>query len=259
MKKEIQLSVPGSWAELSEKQLLIISKILQSPDKNEDFIQLWAFKALTGLRIIRQTGPGVYLCKIGRHKILLNSWQLNYHRKKLVWLTGTPFGVKPLRKLAGKKPVYITLEGTPLKLYIAAENYYQAFLHTEDSMFLLRLTSVLYSGGKNWDDSNTEKAVKKLKSCTPEELFTVFLWYNSVKLLLADKYHDLFSSPDTQEGSINGMPDMRSHINNMLRVLTSCDVTKMEAVLETETWYALNELNEKAHEVEEFNTKYNHG
>lgn len=255
MIKEIQLSVPGSWAELSEKQLLIVSGILQSPDKNEYFIQLWAFKALTGLKIIRQSGPGEYLCKIGRNKILLDSWQLNFHRKKLIWLTGTPYGVKPLQQLAGKTPVYCTLEGTPLKLYIAAENYYQAYLHTEDSQYMFRLASVLYSGGKRWDDADTDKEARKFRSCTPEELFTVFLWYTSVKQLLAEKYDDLFSPA----GSKSGSPDMRAHINNMLRVLTASDVTKMEAVLETETWYALNELNEKSRETEEFNAKYNHG
>lgn len=258
MKKEIHLSVPGSWTELSEKQLLIISKILQSPDKNEDFIQLWAFKALTGLKIIRQSGPGEYLCKIGRNKILLDSWQLNFHRKKLAWLTGTPYGIKQLRQLAGKTPVYSTLEGTPLKLYIAAENYYQAYLHTEDSQYLLRLASVLYSGGKSWSDADTNKEARKFRFCTSEELFTVFLWYTSVKQLLAEKYDDLFSSAGSTSEK-NGSPDMRVHINNMLRVLTASDVTKMEAVLETETWYALNELNEKSREIEEFNAKYNHG
>ena len=45
----------------------------------------------------------------------------------------------------------------------------------------------------------------------------------------------------------------------MLRVLTSCDVTKMNAVLDSETWYALYELNEKAREVEKFNTKQRNG
>lgn len=254
--KTIEISVPHSWAELSEKQLLTISEMLLFPGKSEEYIQILALKYFSGLKIIKPVGPGIFLCKFNRCKILLDSYQINFHRKKLSWITGVPVGVKPLHKLKGFRPVYDTLEGSPLKLYLAAENYYQAYLHTEDDFYLRSLASVLYSAGTEWNDNETAVKQNKFKSCSPSELFTVFLWYNSIKQILTNKYPFLFvSSEDTG----NDTPDMRSHINNMLRVLTSGDVTKMEAVLATETWYALYELNEKAREIEEFNTKQRDG
>ena len=48
---------------------------------------------------------------------------------------------------------------------------------------------------------------------------------------------------------------MRASINNMIRVLTAGDITKLDSVIHTETWFALYELNEKSREIEEFNQK----
>lgn len=256
MISKIEISVPHSWADLSEKQLLIISEMLLSTGKSEEYIQIWALKFFSGLKILQPAAPGVFLCKFKGKKILLESWQINIHRKKLSWITGVPRGVKPLHELQGYRPVFDTLEGTPLKLYLAAENYYQAYLYTEDEFYLRCLASVLYSAGTSWNDSDTAELQNYFKGCSPAELFTVFLWYNSIKQILADQFPYLFAP---SENTGNNTPDMRSHINNMLRVLTSCDVTKMEAVLDSETWYALFELNEKAREVEEFNAKQRNG
>lgn len=251
---KVEISIPRSWSELSEEQLLVLSGILLSPGKSEEYIQIWALKTFSGLKILKLVSPGVFLCKFKGNKIYLESWQINFHRKKLSWITGIPQGVKPLQKLKGSRPIFETLEGTPLKLYLAAENYYQAYLYTEDSFYLRCLASVLYSSGTVWDDGKTGKIQKKFKRCSAAELFTVFLWYNSIKQTLSSKYPYLFTPSESSSGEAT--PDMRAHINNMIRVLTSGDVTKMEAVLETETWYALYELNEKAREIEEFNTKH---
>lgn len=255
MIEKIEITIPHGWADLSEKQLLTVSEMLLTAGKSEEYIQIWALKLFAGLKIIEATGPGIFLCKYKSHKILLDNSQINFHRKKMSWITDVPRSVKPLHRLKGCYPVFETLEGTPFKLYLAAENYYQAYLHTQDDFYLRCLASVLYSAGTTWNDTDTDRRQKKFKSCSPAELFTVFLWYNSIKQILADKYDDLF----TKSGDTGNTPDMRAHINNMLRVLTSCDVTKLEAVLETETWYALYELNEKACEVEEFNARIQNG
>lgn len=254
MIKKIEISVPSSWSELSEKQLLAVSSMLSFANHSEEYIQLWALKYFAGLTLVKLVDPGILLCKYKGNKVLIESWQINYHRKKVAWITGIPTEVKPLRKLKGCRPVFETMEGTPLKKYLAAENYYQAYLHTEDVFYLHCLTSVLYSAGRKWDDRDTVKLRRKFIRCSPAYLFTVFLWYGSIKHLLANKFGDLFASKDESDEEF---PDMRVHINNMLRALTSGDVTKMEAVLETETWYALNELNEKSREIEDFKLRQN--
>lgn len=256
MMDKIEISFPRNWGELSEKQLLTISEMLLMTGKSEEYIQIWAFKYLSGLKILEAAGPGIFQCRLKGRKFFLESWQINYHRKKLAWITGQPIGVKPLSKLKGWYPVSETLEGYPFRLYLAAENYYQAYLYTEDGFYLRCLVSVLYSAKTAWNDNETAKNQNKFKRCSPAELFAVFLWYNSIKQILADKFPYLFAPSAPTE---NTTPDMRSHINNMLRVLTACDVTKMDAVLDTDTWYALYELNEKAREVEEFNEKHRNG
>lgn len=254
MKNKLEISLPKSWADLNEKQLLIVSEILCIPDKTKEEIILMAFKFLSGIEIISRPGRGIFLCRIKKKRFTIESWQISYHSKNLEWITQMPVGLRPIPSICGHKALYHTLEGTPLKMYLAAENYYQAFIHTQDPKYLVCLATVLYSGKriKTWDDSKTKNYVMKFRNCGQYHLFSVFLWYQSIKALLSARFEYLFTPSDTDSTEV---PDMRRHINSMIRSLTAGDVTKMAAVLETETWYALGELDEKAREIEEFNEK----
>jgi hypothetical protein len=81
MISKIEISVPHSWADLSEKQFLAVSEMLLSTGKSEEYIQIWALKFFSGLKILKAAGPGLFLCKFKKRKILLESYQIYFHRK----------------------------------------------------------------------------------------------------------------------------------------------------------------------------------
>ena len=249
--KQIEIVLPAGFHELTPAQLKVISKLLLTRNKSKEYLQIRALNYFSGLKIVKLVGPGIFLCIHKKKKHLIAASDIAYHKDKLNWLCDIPKSFAPLPKLAGRKPVNTILEGTPLSLYLAAENFYQAYLHTEQREYLQCLAAVLYSAGYPFNDQDTSSRHRKFRFTSAAELFTVFLWYSAIKQILAANFPYLFAgTAGTEEQSA---PDMRAHINNMIRVLTAGDVTKMESVLSTETWFALFELNEKSREIEEFN------
>jgi len=244
----LAINIPTSWAELSDKQLLVASKILGF-NRAEEHLQLLAAKTFANLRFICQVKPGVHLCIHKRKRYLLDADQLNTLRKQMSWITATPFGVKPLSQLGGQKPVYETLEGVPLRLYLAADNYYQAFLYTKESRYLHNLAACLYGYDDNWNDSQTAARAKAFGKLKAHKVFTAFLWFASVKHLFAAQFPHLFSPSGSSSGD-NTPPDMRASINGIIRALTGGDVTKTSDVLDAELWTAFSELDSKALEIE---------
>ena len=88
---------------------------------------------------------------------------------------------------------------------------------------------------------------------TPEELLATFLWYSDFKALAAANFPHFFKS--SKEGGAPSEQDISLGIRAQVRALTDGDITKQQAVFETDCWAALTELDEKAREAEEFKQK----
>lgn len=59
----------------------------------------------------------------------------------------------------------------------------------------------------------------------------------------------------SKEGGAPSEQDISLGIRAQVRALTDGDITKQQAVFETDCWAALTELDEKAREAEEFKQK----
>ena len=124
--------------------------------------------------------------------------------------------------------------------YIRLENYYQGYLMSHDDRAVDAMVAILYPG---LDTSHLDPCIR----------YGTVLWMVSVKKLFARLFPDFLrpASPNA-DGT---PPDMRAVMVAEIRALTGGDVTKNAAVLESDAWDALTELNEKAREAREFNEK----
>lgn len=268
--KQLSLNIPTAWKQLTDKQLLALSKIMNIEQPAID-LQAKALIAFCGIKIIKVMGGRPVFDENGqntghiekdiviRHKrryYHLKDWQLLAAEKQLDWLQQQPMFVRPLSKIKGFIPVNSILSGTPFKLWLAAENYYQAFLFTKDITHLHNLIAVLYSAGKDFNDGETTKRARKFRRCSEAEKNSVMLWYMSVKNVHAEKFPHLFQMPSksndpfADEPEAPQMPNMRETIDNMLCSLSGGDITKYPAIYNSETWAALGELNRKALEYQ---------
>ncbi|WP_334641520.1 hypothetical protein [Segatella copri] len=84
----------------------------------------------------------------------------------------------------------------------------------------------------------------------PYELLGVFMWFSSVKEYFAANFPHFFRP--AREGGELRREDILPAMQAQIRALTDGDVTKLQAVYNTDCWAALTELDNKAREAEEF-------
>lgn len=260
--KELHIDLPKTWEDLSQDQMLDICQILLLTGHSEAHLDMLAFRTLSGLEFIKTTVNYTFV-KQDNCVHTIKNYQLAAAAAKLSWIREIPTRFTPLQAICGYEHLYPTLEGVPFKVFVSCENWYQAYLYTQDHYYLQVLTSALYSQARfegyypsGWDAGRVEQDAGRFDNASQPALFSVFLWYSSVKKLLSQQF-EYFFQPVTRadQDEENTPPDMRGYINSMLRALTGGDITKQDQVLESDTWIALYELNEKAKEYEELKNR----
>ena len=143
--------------------------------------------------------------------------------------------------------------------YLEAENFYQAYLYKKEKKYLHSLIATLYQPADRYDNNLTDKLARKIgKRISETEEMQVLLWMIGVKQTFSRMWDDLFErkvrySDDEENDS---PPNMMEIINNQVRMLTDGDLTKKTAILKSNTWDAIDELNAKVREIKELNKKY---
>lgn len=254
---KVEFNIPTKWEDLTDRQLVWVSWILTSSEtRTEEEIQVLALKTFSGLEIVDLVGPGIFACKMKGKEFNLSSEDINFVREKLSYLTSSFVGVKPLSRMAGRRAHDPMLQGMPFAQYLAIENYYQAFIFTKNQEHLAKMAAAYYCAP--FDDSQTEKRSRDFMRIAPHILHTAFMWYIGLKETLRCQFPNLFSYAETEEEDGEPTPpDMRKQIANMMRMLSSGDVTRHEAIYNVDTWAALEELDAKAMEVAEMNKRLN--
>lgn len=230
----IEVSVPTSWQELTDKQLLFVYRLL-GEDIPAERVMLYAFLRFAGLHIIRKEREGVYIIRrahslyaVSESDLISGAMQLDY--------IGQP-STFPLRVEAfnGHPAVNPDLREFPFGHYLQVENYFQAFLQSNQTQCLREIASLLYPGYKGEVDSTMK--------------FNLVSWLYGVKHLFASEFPDLFRP--SPKGGEDDWPDMKAITEAEIRALNGGDITKTDAVLAADTWGALAELNAKALEAQE--------
>ena len=240
------ISLPQTWSELSDQQLLFFFRQVGRDLPLNEVLAIcvckWAHLSV--------------LCRDGSHRVLvrqratkrevwLADWQLAYACRQLSFLGS--FAEMPVRisELRGAAAVAADLQGVSFEDYLAIENFYQGFLHTQSLDCLAEMAHLLYP------------LLSYRFTLSKAELISVFYWFASVKLYFTKLFPNFFSAVPEGNGNLLGAAPtaigetLRQAMNAQIRALTAGDITKEARVLEMDCWRALTELDAKAKEAEE--------
>ena len=245
--KGLILHAPQSWRELSQDQLRYVFGLLGTfSDLTQ--IKTFMFMRFCGIHVQKWTSKVVFCfmrSRLGRRKfftITANQVQSLIHQFDFIDSFDN-MGVR-LDSVCGYRAVDVNLHGISFIDYLSAETAFQVYLSSKNMENIDTLARILYRK-RNGD------APKRLKLDIAERT-GVFAWFCYVKAEFARQFPSFFRPA----GSEPTKWDLLKMANIQLRALTQGDVTKEEMIKNMDCWRALTELNEKAREAAEFESKY---
>ena len=240
------ISLPKPWSELSDQQLSFFFRQVGRDLPLEEVLAICVCKWAHLFVLYRDSSHRVLVRqRTTKREVWLADWQLAYACRQLSFLGA--FAEMPVRisELRGAAAVAADLQGVSFEDYLAIENFYQGFLHTQSLDCLSDMTHLLYP------------LLSYRFTLSKAELLSVFYWFASVKLYFTKLFPNFFSAVPDGNGNLLGTAPtaigetLRQAMNAQIRALTSGDITKEEGVLQMDCWRALTELDAKAKEAEE--------
>lgn len=236
------ISLPTSWAELTDKQLLMVYSLF-ARDLSAAEVKTLCLMKWNHLEVLASLPHHRFLIKKKReHEVVLSSRQIQQATSVLDFLdTFAPIPVRILH-IGKHRAMPADFEKVPFEQYLYVDNLFQGYLNTQQEELLLQMAQVLYASDH----------VKPTKV----HLIGVFYWMASLKQYFARLFSN-FYKPSSDDGNLLGggqsdiFRQLRDSTNTMIRALTGGDITKETTIMKMDTWRALTELDAKAREVEE--------
>ena len=245
----INLTVPQHYGEMTEKQVRYVAA-LQVAGMPEETIWLKCFTRFAGIKPLCQLKERYYFIKKGiKLPFSLQIDEINYFVKQISWLTQNYSGIAPVHISTKYFPCDKLLRDTVFVQYLDAENFYQAYLHTKQPIFLYKLMATLYQRKGEYNNDISQRQIRKFSRASEEEKLLVIMWMTGIKSYFARKFKYLFEHVSEDDVNDETPPDMYAIIQNQIRMLTDGDITKRSQVLNSNTWNALEEMNQKAKEA----------
>jgi hypothetical protein len=255
--QEFNFKAPSSWAELSEDQLRYVLSVM-SIHHDRIVIKCYLLARFCGLTVHKYTRTG-WKCsvkcgesgengdaktgKVCERVLYISAAEI------LSLLRNFDFIDKftDFRPLQRASDVLLTavdsmLHDVSFYDYLNIEKNYQLFMLNQEDKFLQKMAHLMY---RTEDGSADETA-----HFEPYELLGVFMWFSSVKEYFAANFPHFFK-PAREGGELRRV-DILPAMQAQIRALTDGDVTKQQAVYNTDCWAALTELDNKAREAEVF-------
>ena len=231
----LDISLPKSWAELSDEQVHYAYKLLAANVPAERVV-FYCFIHFSGLQIFKRENQIVFL-RQGTKIFPVLDEDLLLAAQSLDFLGEQPDVPIRLAEFDGHDAVPADFRGVPFGTYLEVQNYFQGYLQTQNTQCIAQLARLLYDG---------------LQVRQPSDLliYNMVSWLAALNKYFASEFPDLFR-PVTAKGEEDDWPDMKAITEAEIRALNGGDITKTQAVLECDTWGALAELNAKAREAKE--------
>lgn len=239
----INFIVPGSWEEMSDKQLRYVYQLLADNFGTDEIKTLFLLK-WSGTKVIGRQESGSYLVKLGKNLFELTPLTLTELLVNLDWLGATPTSPVRPSKMNRRQALAADFQGVPFETFIVCDNYFQGYLQTQQDYLLDEIGRVVYQD-------------EKLKFL-PWQRIAIFYWMVALKDLFARQFPEFFQpAGSASDGNLLGTTpsSVEASMNAQIRALTKGDVTKEAEVLALGTWRALTELNAQAREYKELNAK----
>ena len=255
--QELNFKAPSSWAELSEEQLRYVLTVM-SIHHDHIVIKCYLLARFCGLTVHKYTRTG-WKCsvkcgendengdsktgKVCERVLYISAAEILSLLKNFDFIDKfTDF--RPLQRASDVllTAVDSMLHDVSFYDYLNIEKNYQLFMLNQEDKFLQKMAHLMY---RTADGSADETA-----HFEPYELLGVFMWFSSVKEYFAANFPHFFK-PAREGGELRRV-DILPAMQAQIRALTDGDVTKQQAVYNTDCWAALTELDNKAREAEEF-------
>lgn len=255
--QEFNFEAPSSWAELSEDQLRYVLSVM-SIHHDHIVIKCYLLARFCGLTVHKYTRTG-WKCsvkceesdengdsktgKVCERVLYISAAEILSLLKNFDFIDKfTDF--RPLQRASDVllTAVDSMLHDVSFYDYLNIEKNYQLFMLNQEDKFLSKMAHLMY---RTADGSADETA-----HFEPYELLGVFIWFSSVKEYFAANFTHFFK-PAREGGELRRV-DILPAMQAQIRALTDGDVTKQQAVYNTDCWAALTELDNKAREAEEF-------
>lgn len=255
--QEFNFKAPSSWAELSEEQLRYVLSVM-SIHHDHIVIKCYLLARFCGLTVHKYTRTG-WKCSVKCDESGENGdSKTGKVRERVLYISAAEIlsllknfdfidKFTDFRPLQRASDVLLTavdsmLHDVSFYDYLNIEKNYQLFMLNQEDRFLSKMAHLMY---RTEDGSADETA-----HFEPYELLGVFLWFSSVKEYFAANFTHFFK-PAREGGELRRV-DILPAMQAQIRALTDGDVTKQQAVYNTDCWAALTELDNKAREAEEF-------
>lgn len=247
-KETMDISVPSCWDDLDDRFLRYVFSIRDTIPARE--LKACVFLRFTGIRILGEFKDGLAMANAAGEPFYMPPSVLAAIFETMGWIDSHPHFSQP-RILAfdGFDSIDSLLRDVPFSTYLKMENLWQAILLNACRPDILHklfsdLGNLVYSHSTGQAQAPREPKVKETAlSC----------WMCDIHTYFYTKWPHLFRHA---AGAGEQPPSMESVMNAEIRALTDGDITKEAAVLQSDTWRALTELDEKAREAQEFNDKY---
>lgn len=255
--QEFNFKSPSSWAELSEEQLRYVLSVM-SIHHDHIVIKCYLLARFCGLTVHKYTRTG-WKCSVKCDESGENGdAKIGKVRERVLYISAAEIlsllknfdfidKFTDFRPLQRASDVLLTavdsmLHDVSFYDYLNIEKNYQLFMLNQEDKFLSKMAHLMY---RTADGSADETA-----HFEPYELLGVFMWFSSVKEYFAANFTHFFK-PAREGGELRRV-DILPAMQAQIRALTDGDVTKQQAVYNTDCWAALTELDNKAREAEEF-------
>lgn len=259
MAATVNVSVPTSWAELSQEQLrflLCAMVAVNFSNKNvgyrsqEDYalqtsaqVQTLCFFKWSGLTVICPYDKG-YLVKSGDKEFMISAETVAAALTHLSWTKEVPHEPVRLEIVDGATAIPADISsGLSFDSWLACETLWQRYQIKPDDALLRQMAEILYN--------------KENIKMNAAETLGIFYWWAGVKNLVSALFPNFFKKVGgDSESEPPGYDEMRRNIDAQIRALTKGDITKERDILALEAMRALTELDAQAREYDEIRKKY---
>lgn len=255
--QEFNFKAPSSWAELSEEQLRYVLTVM-SIHHDHIVIKCYLLARFCGLTVHKYTRTG-WKCSVKCDESGENGdSKTGKVRERVLYISAAEIlsllknfdfidKFTDFRPLQRASDVLLTavdsmLHDVSFYDYLNIEKNYQLFMLNQEDNFLQKMAHLMYR--------TADGSADKTAHFEPYELLGVFMWFSSVKEYFAANFPHFFKP--AREGGELCRVDILPAMQAQIRALTDGDVTKQQAVYNTDCWAALTELDNKAREAEEF-------
>lgn len=235
MRQTIDLSIPKSWQELSDKQLRFVYRLLNG---NYSLAQVKTMCLIkwSQMRVLRQEGA-LFIMRYKKQVFPISALQIAEAIQNMEWLGDFPQFPVRLSRIGFHRPVRADFQDVSFEDFLTLDNLYQGYLQTQNKQLLQEMACILYKS--------------RFIKLNQEEATSIFYWFTSMKRYFANLFSHFFTNAQEGTGTSLSFKHLQENMNTQIRALTGGDITKERDVLRMDCWRALTELDAKAKDYED--------